>query len=358
MPSAKFAAVNLSELGGWPTTLALISAGEELPPDHAAAALREILAGEATDGQIAAFVMAMRTRGESPAEIVAMVEVMLDNALPIDLGPDHAAAIDIVGTGGAKTGRPALNVSTLASIVVAACGVPVCKHGNRKASSTSGSTDVLAALGVQVELDGAAVARCVNTVGVGFAFARMFHPAMRHAGPVRAELGVPTVFNLLGPLSNPARVTRMVVGVSDRSRARLMVEVLAGRGLTHAMVVSGSDGLDELTLAGDSLILELADGEIIERTVSPADAGLHLADPADLAGGEPGENAAIAMAILGGEPGPRRDIVLFNAAAGLVVADQAPTLSDGVQLAAAAIDDGKALKVLEALVSETNAPTP
>jgi anthranilate phosphoribosyltransferase len=225
----------------------------------------------------------------------------------------------------------------------------VCKHGNRKASSTSGSFDLLDALGVPVDLDGDGVARCVAEAGAGFCFARSFHPAMRHAGPVRAELGVPTVFNFLGPLSNPARVRRMVIGVSDPRLAPTVVGVLRQRGLVRAMVVHGHDGMDELTLTGPSTVQELRDGTVREYEVDPAALGLTVVPAADVAGGDGAANAAIARRVLAGEPGPYRDIVLLNAAAGLVVDGAAGDLGEGLEQARSSIDGGKAQAVLAAL---------
>lgn len=354
----------LDELGGWPALFgALGPSGPDQSPSGAdegtvsllVAALTEILAGNATEGQIGGFAMGLRARGERPHEIAAMVEVMLSHSVPLDLGDQAPAAIDIVGTGGAKTGHPAMNVSTMASIVAASAGVPVCKHGNRKASSTSGSTDVLEELGIAVELGPDGVAGCVGEAGVGFAFARAFHPAMRHAGPVRAQLGVPTVFNLLGPLSNPAHVQRMVLGVSDASRARLMVDSLAARGLRRAMVVTGLDGLDEFTLNGPTRVFELRDAEVSEYLFRPGDVGLAEADAADIAGGDPAHNAELARAILGGDlGGSRRDIVVLNAAAGLMVGDAADSMADGMEKAAAAIDSGAAGAALAKLIEVSN----
>ncbi len=353
----------LAELGGWPALFGALSSGagasgSDQPEAMTAllvAGLTEILSGQASEGQIGAFAVGLATRGERPEEIAALVEVMLAHAVPLDLGDQAGAAVDIVGTGGAKTGQPAMNVSTMASLVAAACGVPICKHGNRKASSTSGSTDVLEELGIAVELDAAGVAGCVREAGVGFAFARAFHPAMRHAGPVRAQLGVPTVFNLLGPLSNPAHVQRMVLGVSDAGRARLMIDALAARGLPRAMVVSGLDGLDEFTLNGPTQVFELRDATITEAQFNPTEVGLSEAGPTDISGGDPAHNASLARSILGGETvGARRDIVVLNAAAALVVGDVASTMVEGVERADAAISSGEAAEVLTRLVDVSN----
>jgi anthranilate phosphoribosyltransferase len=343
----------LEEFGGWRAILGTLTRGEDLTAEQAGAAMRTILAGDATAAQIAGFIVALRMKGEAVDEVVGMVDAMLAAAAPITL-PDDLDAIDIVGTGGAPTRRVhALNVSTMACFVAAGAGVPVCKHGNRKASSTSGSFDLLDALGVPVDLDGDGVARCVATAGAGFCFARAFHPAMRHAGPVRAELGVPTVFNFLGPLSNPARVRRMVIGVSDPRVAPTVIGVLRRRGLVRAMVVHGHDGMDELTLTGPSTVQELRDGDVREYEVDPAALGLTVVAPADVAGGDGAANAAIARRVLAGEPGPYRDIVLLNAAAGLVVGGAAGDLAEGVELARASIDGGKAQAVLATLAAPT-----
>jgi anthranilate phosphoribosyltransferase len=331
--------------------LATIAAGDDLDEDLARAAVAEILAGAASPAQIGGFLVGLATKGAQPAEVAAMVDAMLAAAAPLDL-PDRDATIDIVGTGGSRLRQDrAFNISTTACFVAAGAGVSVCKHGNRKASSSSGSTDVLEALGVAVELDGPAVARCVREAGVGFAFARVFHPAMRHAGPIRAELGIPTVFNVLGPLSHPGRVTRQVIGVADPALAPLAIDVLRRRGAPRAMVVHGSDGLDELTLTGPSFIWELRDGEVERHEIHPLHLGLRTIVVDDLGVGAPEDNAAVVREILGGGGGPRRDVVTLNAAAGLVVAGLVDTVADGLELAAASIDDGHAATALERLIS-------
>jgi anthranilate phosphoribosyltransferase len=340
----------LDELGGWRAVLGELTAGRDLPPPLASAAMGAVLAGEATPAQIAGFIVALRMKGETVAEVSALVDAMLAAAAPIEL-PVGVEAIDIVGTGGSPSRRVhALNVSTMASFVVAGAGVSVCKHGNRKASSTSGSFDLLDALGVAVDLDGPGVARCVADAGVGFCFARAFHPAMRHAGPVRAELGVPTVFNFLGPLSHPARVRRTVIGVSDLRMAPVVVGVLAARGLERAMVVHGNDGMDELTLTGPSTVFELRDGQVREYELDPADLGLTVVDAEAIRGGDERVNAELARRVLACEAGPYRDIVTLNAAAGLVVGGAAQSLADGLELARASIDKGLAAATLERLV--------
>lgn len=334
----------------WPAILSTLVAGDDLSPTQAADAVRAILAGEATEAQIAGLLIGLRAKGETIDEVSAMVEVMLAAAEPVTLppGPD---AIDIVGTGGSPSRRVhALNVSTMASFVAAGAGARVVKHGNRRASSTSGSFDLLEALGVPLELDGAGIARCVEHAGVAFCFARSFHPAMRHAGPVRTQLGVPTVFNFLGPLSNPAGVLRQVVGVSDRRLAPLVAGVLAARGAPRAMVVTGDDDMDELTLTGPSTIHEVRDGEVRVRRFDPVEIGLATVGVADLAGGDPEANAAIARRVFAGDTGPHRDIVCLNAAAGLVVAGLVDDLAEGVDRATGAIDSGAVEAVLTRLL--------
>jgi anthranilate phosphoribosyltransferase len=342
----------LARYGGWPGLLGRLTAGEDLSADAAAAGMHEILEGAAADAQIAAFIVALRMKGEQVEEVSGMVDAMLASAAPIALppGPD---AVDVVGTGGAPSRRAhALNVSTMAGLVAAGAGARVVKHGNRRASSTSGSADLLEALGVAIELDGAGVAACVEASGFGFCFARAFHPAMRHAGPVRSQLGVPTVFNYLGPLSHPAHVQRQVIGVSDPRIAPLVAGVLQRRGAPRAMAVTGHDGTDELTTTGPSTVHEVRDGEVRTYELRPEDLGLAVADPADLAGGDPATNAAIARRVLGGEEtGPRRDIVALNAAAALVVAGLATDLTGGLAMAATSIDTGAAAGVLERLVA-------
>ncbi len=345
----------LESFGGWRATLAQLASHSELAPEHAAAAVAEILSGSATDGQIGGFLVGLATRGVTGAELAAMVDVMLAHATPLHL-PDTGATVDIVGTGGSPLRQDrAFNVSTAACFVVAGAGVPVCKHGNRKASSSSGSTDVLEALGITVELDGPAVVRCVAEAGLGFAFARAFHPAMRFAGPVRAELGIPTVFNLLGPLSHPGRVTRQVIGVADPAVAPMVAEVLARRGAPRAMVVHGSDGLDELTLAGPSQIWEVVRGEVTQWTLDPSDLGLETVDVESLGAGSPEANAEAVRGLLGAVADSqlargRRNLVCLNAAAALVVAGAAGDLAEGLVMAGASIDSGEAEACLNRLI--------
>jgi anthranilate phosphoribosyltransferase len=338
--------------GGWPGVLTTLTNGGDLGVEGGQAVMQEILSGSATPAQIAGVIIALRMKGETIDEMTGMVRAMQGASVPITLDVD---AIDVVGTGGSPTlRRAALNVSTMAAFVVAGAGVPVCKHGNRKASSTSGSFDVLEALGVNIEVTPEQVARCVAEAGVGFCFARAFHPAMRHAGPVRAELGVPTVFNVLGPLSNPARVTRQVVGVADGSLAERMIGVLRNNGSVRSMVVHGTDGLDEMSTTAPTVVFELRDGEITRYEVDPAGLGIQPVSVADLEGGDAARNAEIVGTVLAGQIGPHRDIVLLNAAAGLVVGGAADDLPGGLELAAASIDGGKAAAALDRLVELTN----
>jgi len=343
----------IDAVGGWPAVLGQLVERRDLSAEQAAAALATILSGEATAAQTSAFIVALRLKGETVDEVAGMVGAMLDAAAPLEL-PD--GTIDIVGTGGSPRRRvKALNVSTMSCVVAAAAGATVCKHGNLKASSTSGSFDLLGALGVGYDLDGPALAAVVRDVGLGFCFARAYHPAMRHAGPVRAELGVPTVFNLLGPLSHPGRVDRQVIGVGDGRMLDLVAGALAARGSAHALVVHGDGGLDELALTGPTQVREVRDGEVVGAwTASPADVGLAEVAVDDLPGGDAAQNAAIARRVLAGEQGPARDIVLLNAGAGLLVAGLAGSLADGVALAAAAIDDGRAADQLERVRARTS----
>ncbi|HZD64786.1 MAG TPA: anthranilate phosphoribosyltransferase [Acidimicrobiales bacterium] len=340
----------IDDLGGWPSVLARLVAGDTLSGDEAAAILSDVLAGNATAAQVASFVTALRLRGETVEEMAGLVRAMLAHAESVAVS-DHVSArlVDTCGTGGDR--RHTVNVSTIAALVVAGAGVPVCKHGGRAASSASGSADVLEALGVVIDLGPEGVARCIDEVGMGFCFAPRFHPAMRHAGAVRRELGVATVFNFLGPLANPARVRRQVVGVSDPAMAHKMLGVLATSGAARAMVVWGHDGLDELSIAGPSTALCLeADNAIRRMEVYPPELGLDLARPAEVLGGDAAANAEVVHRVLEGVTGPHRDIVVLNAAAGLVVAGVADDLTGGVARARAALDDGSAAAVLEGLV--------
>lgn len=335
--------------GGWPGILGTLAGGDDLSAEATRSVLSTILAGEATDAQIAAFIVGLRIKGETVEELTGLQGAMIDAATPLSVPPE---TIDIVGVGGAVSRRAhALNVSTMASFVAAGAGATVCKHGNRKASSTSGSFDLLEALGIDVDVSPDALEQQVDEHGLGFAFARTFHPAMRHVGPVRAELGIPTVFNILGPLSHPGRLTRQVIGVADWSIADQMIRVLHATGSRRSMVVHGDGGLDELTTTGPSRMLSLDGDEITEITVDATALGLAPATVDDLAGGDAAVNAEIARRVFGGEHGPKRDIVVLNAAAGLVAAGVADDLPAGVAAAESAIDDGRAAAKVAALAA-------
>jgi anthranilate phosphoribosyltransferase len=341
-------AVTLADLGGWPAVLGPLTQRHDLPSEHTRAAMAEILAGEATSAQIAGFIVALRMKGETVEELVGLLEAMTAAAERVEL-PDLDGVVDIVGTGGDRS--HSVNVSTMAAIVVAGAGVRVCKHGNRAASSRCGSADLLEALGVSLDLDPAGVARCVETAGIGFCFAPRFHPAMRHAVPTRRELGVPTVFNFLGPLANPAGVRRQVVGVADPGMAERMARVLAARGSERVLLVHGHDGLDELTTTTTSTIVELVDGEVRTATVDPGELGLKLVEPSALTGGDAATNAAVARSVLAGDTGAARHVVLLNAAAGLVAAGVADDLHAGLAAATASVDSGAAAAALDRLVA-------
>jgi anthranilate phosphoribosyltransferase len=345
--------VGFAEAGGWPVVLGRLSGGGDLTTDEAQAAMAEILDGAATPAQIAGFIVALRMKGETVAELTGMVDAMLDAAELVSL-PDGPSAVDIVGTGGDRAHT--INVSTLAALVVAGAGGRVCKHGNRAASSATGTADVLEALGVRIDCGPEEVARCVAEAGIGFCFAPRFHPAMRHAGPTRRELGIPTAFNFLGPLANPARVGRLMIGVADASMAERMAGVLAARGAERVLIVHGDDGLDELTTTTTSQVLDLAGGEIRSYEVDPAALGLATVARDALVGGDPATNARMARAVLAGEPGPHRDIVTLNGAGGMVVAGLADGLADGLEVARESIDAGHAAAALDRLVQTSNAP--
>ena len=335
--------------GGWPAVLARLVGGGDLSGDEAGLALGEVLAGAASAAQLAAFVTALRIKGETVEEMAGMVRAMLAHGEALAVTGE---VVDTCGTGGDRS--RSINISTIAAFVVAGAGARVCKHGGRAASSAAGSADVLEALGVAIDLGPAGVARCIEEAGMGFCFAPRFHPAMRHAIPVRRELGVPTVFNFLGPLANPARPRYQVVGVSDPAMAEKMLGVLVANGARRAMVVHGDDGLDELTTTGPSRVLEAVvtgEGpEIRSGTVDPGALGIGPARLEDLRGGDAGENAEVVRRVLGGEHGPHRDIALLNAAAALVVCGMAAGLPEGLEVAARSVDEGRAAGVLEGLV--------
>ncbi|HUO49902.1 MAG TPA: anthranilate phosphoribosyltransferase [Acidimicrobiales bacterium] len=342
--------VTFEQLGAWPGILGRLTARQDLGAEEAACALDQVLSGEATPAQIAAFVAALRTKGETVDEMAGMVRAMLEHAERLSIPGD---LVDTCGTGGDRS--DSINVSTAAAFVVAGAGARVCKHGGRASSSATGSADVLEALGVVIDLGPEGVARCVAEVGMGFCFAPRFHPAMRFAGPVRRELGVATVFNFLGPLANPARARHQVVGVGDPAMAEKMVGVLLANGCARAWVVHGADGLDELTTTGTTTVLEVdgtgaGAGEVRRFTVDATELGLARAELDDLRGGDAAANAESVRRVLEGDPGAHRDIVLLNAAAGLVVAGMATDLARGLELAAGSVDEGRAGQVLRSLV--------
>lgn len=337
----------MTETPLWPDVLARLLARDDLPDALAERALATILEGNATDAQIAAFAVALRAKGESPAELAALVRTMLRFAERVEVD-DVGPLVDTCGTGGDRSGS--VNVSTMAAIVAAGAGARVAKHGNRAASSQCGSADVLEALGVVIDLGPEGVARCIRDVGIGFCFAPRFHPAMRFAGPPRRELGVPTTFNYLGPLANPARVRRQTVGVSDPAMAERMVATLAALGAERALVFYGHDGLDELTTTTTSTVHELRDGSIRTFELDPTDFGISRAVPGELAGGEAAGNAAVVHQVLAGQPGAARDIAILNAGASLVAAGIADDVGAGIEAARTSIDDGHAVAVLEAFV--------
>jgi len=330
--------------------LAHVAQGHSLSESQAEAAFEIIMSGNATPSQIGAFLMALRVRGETVEEIAAAARIMRAKAVAIEAPP---GAIDTCGTGGDASGS--FNISTASALVVASCGVPVAKHGNRALSSGSGSADVLRALGVNIEADFTIVRACLWEIGIGFLMAPRHHSATRHVAPARVELGTRTIFNLLGPLSNPAKAPRQLVGVFAPEWVRPMAEVLGRLGSERAWVVHGS-GLDELTTAGVTTVASLEDGRVETFEVAARDAGLPAARLEDLLGGVPEHNARLMRGLLAGTGGPLRDIVLLNSGAALLVAGKAATLEEGIELAARSLDSGAAQRVLENLVARTNTP--
>jgi anthranilate phosphoribosyltransferase len=328
----------------WPDVLSRLNRGEHLSADQAASAMREIMTGDATPGQIGGFLMALRTKGETVEEIEGLARATLEFAQEVR-APE--GVIDTCGTGGDRAGT--FNISTIGAIVCAGTGTPVAKHGNRAASSLCGSADLLEALGVRIDLGPRGVETCLKDAGIGFMFAPVFHPGAAHAAPIRRELGVPTAFNFLGPLTNPARPAAQIVGVSDLRMLPLVAEVLHRRGV-RAMVFRSHDGLDELTTTGPSSVMRTGEDEPLAFELDPSELGLPRVDPSALAGGDVERNAAIAASVLGGKPGPARDVVLLNAAAALVVSGRAADLRDGIEKGARSIDSGAAEQVLRTWV--------
>ena len=323
-----------------------VATGAALTREEAAHAFDRMMSGEATPSQMGGLLMALRLRGETVDEITGAVTTMRSKMLPVQ-APD--GAIDIVGTGGDASGS--YNISTCAAFIVAGCGVPVAKHGNRALSSRSGAADVLAALGVRIDLTPEEISRCVNEAGIGFMFAPAHHPAMKHVGPTRVELGTRTIFNLLGPLSNPAGVKRQMVGVFSRHWVEPLAHVLKNLGSERALVVHGSDGLDEITTAGPTTIASLENGTVRLFELTPEEVGLTRARPEDLRGGDAQANAEALAAVLKGEKGPYRDVAMINAAAGLIVANKAADFREGLALAKRSIDSGEAEGALQRLIA-------
>lgn len=337
----------------WPGVLTRLMAGRDLTQDEAAWAMDQIMQGETTPIQIGAFIVALRAKGETVEEITGLVATMRRRALKVVVeGP----VVDTCGTGGDRVGT--INASTIAAFIVAGAGGRVAKHGNRAASSACGSADLLEALGVTIDLGPEGVATCINEVGMGFCFAPVYHPSFRYASVPRRELGVPTVFNFIGPLTNPAGARHQALGVSDPAMAPKMADVLARAGSVHALVLHASDGLDEITLSGPTRVWELKDGSVTTGEIDPLALGLAAAPRDALRGGTPAANAAATLDVLGGATGPVRDFVLVNAAAALVAADLAPTMAEGLLVAAEAVDSGRALATVSRLRDLSNQLAP
>ena len=342
----------------WPQLLSALLRAENLSSEDTAWAMGEVMAGSATPTQTAAFAIALRAKGETPDEITGLAETMLANAARVELSDElRHSAVDVVGTGGDRAHT--VNISTMAALVVAAAGVPVVKHGNRAASSACGAADLLEELGIPLDLGPAAVAHCLEEVGIGFCFAARFHPGMRHTSVPRREMGVPTVFNFLGPLTNPARPRAAAVGCADLRMAPVMAGVLARRG-TSALVFRGEDGLDEFTTTAPTRVWVVHEGAVTERLVDALDLGVARSAPGDLRGADAAYNAGVARAFLAGERGPVRDAVLLNAGAALAAyeglgGDVAAALAAGHERAAKAVDSGAAATLLERWVATAHA---
>jgi anthranilate phosphoribosyltransferase len=330
--------------------IAKVASGAALTREEAADAFDVMMSGEATPSQMGGLLMALRVRGETVEELTGAVATMRAKMLRVSAPPD---AIDVVGTGGDASGS--YNISTCAAFIVAGAGVPVAKHGNRALSSRSGAADVLAALGVAIELSPEQIAQCIADAGIGFMFAPAHHPAMKHVGPTRVELGTRTIFNLLGPLSNPAGVKRQMVGVFSRQWVEPLAQVLKNLGSERAYVVHGSDGLDEITTAGPTAVASLEKGAVTTFEITPEEAGLPKAKPEDLRGADAQTNADALLAVLKGQKGPFRDVAVLNGAAALVVAGRARTLKEGVALAEKSLNSGEAEGRLDRLIAVSNA---
>jgi anthranilate phosphoribosyltransferase len=327
-----------------------VASGATLSREAAYQAFESMMSGEVTPSQIGALLMGLRMRGETVDEITGAVTAMRAKMLTVDAPGD---AVDVVGTGGDASGS--YNISTCAAFIVAGSGVPVAKHGNRALSSRSGAADVLTSLGVKIDIPPETISACIRDAGIGFMFAPSHHPAMKHVGPTRVELGTRTIFNLLGPLSNPAGVKRQMVGVFSRQWVEPLAHVLKNLGSVRAFVVHGSDGLDEITTSGPTAVAALQDGKVMTSEIVPEDVGIARVKPEALRGGDAGHNAEALKAVLQGEKGAYRDIALLNAAAALVVAGKADTLADAAKLAGHTIDKGAAWGALERLIAVSNA---
>ena len=330
--------------------IAKVATGASLTRTEAASAFDRMMSGEATPSQMGALLMGLRVRGETVDEITGAVTTMRAKMLGVKAPPD---AIDVVGTGGDASGS--FNISTCAAFIVAGAGVPVAKHGNRALSSKSGAADVLQALGVKIDLNAEQVAACIREAGIGFMFAPAHHPAMKNVGPTRVELGTRTIFNLLGPLSNPASVKRQMIGTFSKHWVEPMAQVLKNLGSECIWVVHGSDGLDEITTSGPTSVAELKDGKVRTFEVTPEEAGLKRVKPEALRGGDAGENAKALLDVLKGKAGPFRDVAILNAAAALIVAGKAKDLKAGAALAAKSIDSSEAEGRLDRLIAVSNA---
>ncbi len=326
--------------------LAKIVCDDNLTMDEAREVMREIMQGQATQAQIGAFLTALRMKGETADEIAGCAQAMRESAIAVK--PERDVLVDTCGTGGDSRGT--FNISTTVAFVAAGAGLAVAKHGNRSVSSRCGSADLLQALGVNLEISAEQIARCIDEVGIGFLFAPKLHPAMKHALGPRQEIGLRTIFNILGPLSNPAQAKRQLLGVYDSSLTELMAEVLRALDAEHALVVHGADGLDELSVTGTNKVSRVYNGQIETYYLDPAELGLPRASLGDLAGGTAEDNSEITRALLKGKQGPKRDVVLLNAAAVLVAGSKTTDLNEGLAVAAEAIDSGNAMSKLEQLI--------
>lgn len=325
-----------------------VASNTDLSSSQAAAVLGEIMRGRVSAVQTAGFLTALRTKGETTDEVVGLAQTMREFAARVVV-----SGCDLVDTAGTGGGRSTFNVSTTAAFIAAGAGCQVAKHGNRSATGRSGSADLLEALGARIDLPSERIAECIESVGFGFMFAPLHHPATKHVVPIRKGLGVRTVFNFLGPLTNPAGAGRQLIGLSERSFQGVLAGALAKLGTTRSMVVSSEDAFDELSISGATSVMEIADGEAVEYTLCPEDVGLDVASPRAVAGGDPVHNAAITRAVLAGEPGARRDISVLNAGAAIYLCDKAPSIAGGVEIACGAIDSGEAQDRMQRFIELT-----